>query len=153
MKHMFVIFGLLILAAVGVSWAATTPTTPTIRQILVECPDWDHAMACPSAVRQFLAARTPPTDQSDRQIGSLAVQLVEHLRGRSSIPLDVCMDVATGINILSKAMKSPGQTKLLEHIALELCDKGIETAAISGPNGNGGNENGGGGNCRYQAGC
>ena len=80
MKHIFLVFGLLIMAAVGVSWAATTPTTPTIRQILVECPDWDHAQACPSAIRDFVAGRVPSTDQTDRQMGSLAVKLVQALQ-------------------------------------------------------------------------
>ena len=147
MKHMIVTFGLLILAAVGVSWAATTPTTPTIRQILVECPDWDHAQACPSAIRDFIAGRLPATDQSDRQMGSLAVQLVKALENqKGDIPEDVCMDVSTAIGILAKAMKSPGQTALLENIAVNLCNDTVQTAATNPPNGNGGNENGGGGN-------
>jgi hypothetical protein len=147
MKHMFGVFGLLILAAVGVSWAATTPTTPTIRQILTECPDWDHAMACPGAVRDFIAGRVPSTDQTDRQMGSLAVQLVKALENqKGGIPRDVCDDVATGIHILAKAMNSPGQMALLENIALDLCNDTVTTAGIDPPNGNGGNENGGGGN-------
>lgn len=127
MRMAFALFASL--AAVGLSTPSSAQVI-SVSQVLVTCPDFALAQACPPMATQFLEDRRPGLRRNG-QVVDLVVGIAQ-VAQHESVPRRVCLNAADGLRVLAAGVTNVDQVNQILDIADALC-LGNRTAAIGGP--------------------
>ena len=127
MRMAFALFASL--AAAGLSTPSAAQVI-SVSQVLVTCPDFAMAQACPPMATQFLEGRNPGPRRNGQVVD--LVLAIAQVAQHESVPRKVCLNAADGLRVLASGVTDVDQVNQILDIADALC-LGNRTAAIHGP--------------------